>query len=119
MHELPSELADAQRKLDMRRHQPTSAEHGLAFRLRNADVPHEYTEVGYAKRHSEGNSVGASSSSAMQYPTWWGEAGSQPIARPTYEDLGQAYPAQVPFGRREDLRSSSLPLLHSKFNHEN
>lgn len=119
LHEMPLELVQAQRRLDMRRHQPSSGDHGLAFRLKDAHVPHEFTEAGYAAKQARPSVDPDATKTAMEYPKWWGEAGTQEASRPTYEDFGSGYEKQVPFGRRELLRTTSLPLIHSKYEHEN
>mmetsp|Transcript_46709 Transcript_46709/g.134543 ORF Transcript_46709/g.134543 Transcript_46709/m.134543 type:complete len:219 (-) Transcript_46709:165-821(-) len=110
---LPDGLVEAQGRLEQRRYQPTSADHGLAYRLR------EWRPAPAASAASA-PATPLAPKPAPAPPSWWGQAGGVEESRPCYEDHGSWYPRQSDtLAGREMLRSGSLPLLNGKYAHEN
>eukprot|EP00443_Scrippsiella_acuminata_P031443 CAMPEP_0115171160 /NCGR_PEP_ID=MMETSP0270-20121206/2161_1 /TAXON_ID=71861 /ORGANISM="Scrippsiella trochoidea, Strain CCMP3099" /LENGTH=195 /DNA_ID=CAMNT_0002583921 /DNA_START=15 /DNA_END=599 /DNA_ORIENTATION=- len=120
--EMPSGLVDTQGQLDARRYQPTSADHGLAFRLRDASVLQNSKGIAQSSRSSGTPKPAAAviRPHVTKSPSWWGQAGGVDESRPSYEDHGAWYPKETQtICGREFLRSESMPLLGGKYEHQN
>eukprot|EP00927_Polykrikos_kofoidii_P022285 TRINITY_DN20840_c0_g1_i1.p1 TRINITY_DN20840_c0_g1~~TRINITY_DN20840_c0_g1_i1.p1 ORF type:complete len:366 (-),score=55.07 TRINITY_DN20840_c0_g1_i1:31-1128(-) len=123
---LPQGLAKAAKELDSRRYQPTSAEMGLNWRLRDA-VPggagatHERIGAGTpaAREGAKTPPVGRTA-----YPTWWGLPGGVGGERPTYEEIGEWFGEKGLI--KEEARFDRVPLptdckprLDGRYDHSN
>jgi hypothetical protein len=122
VHELPEGMAKACAALDQRRYQPTSADHGLEFRLRDA-VPGGSTatmvRIGQAGRVPPREGAVTPKIEPFRHPTWWGCGPKKEVEKlsSTYEDIGTDFHEQEAKNRL--TQSISAPLLDGKFNHDN
>lgn len=123
VHELPHGMAKACAALDQRRYQPTSADHGLAFRLRDAvlgGATSTLTRIGRAAKVPPREGVATPRIEPFKHPTWWGCGPKKEIEKQTstYEDLGINWQEQD-FPKEKLSQSISAPLLDGYYNHCN
>jgi len=123
IHEVPKGMDRAVKALDARRYQPTSADLGLAFRLRDAKPGGSIAtleRICCDKTVPVREGVPTPTVHKFQHPSWWGCGPKDSEAfklSSTYEDLGENWQEQ---GIGKELTHSiSTPLLDGRFTHQN
>jgi len=129
VHEIPKGMQKAVASLDARRYQPTSADHGLDFRLRHAVPGGPLWESASLERLGknclEGRAPpreGMASPRVHKWdaPLWWGcgpPLTDDAKLSSSYDDLGLAG-QRIGIGKEQTL-SKSVPSLDGRFTHDN
>lgn len=123
VHDMPGGMAKACAALDERRYQPTSADHGLAFRLRDAGPGGSeptLTRIGRDGKVPPREGVRTPHVENFKHPTWWGCGPKKEVEKQTssYEDLGVNWQEQD-FPNDKLSHSISAPLLDGLYKHSN
>jgi len=124
VNELPKGIAEACATLDQRRYQPTSAEHGLAFRLRDAVPGGSTSTLNRIRPEDERLREGVATPQLEKWaaPGWWGcgpkKIGNDKLAA-TYEDLGMNWQEDGFPLKTLIQKSVSTPLINGKYDHFN